>query len=322
MELAPIVLFTYNRLENTKLLLESLSNNVLANESELYIYADGPKEGAPEEVLSQIKEVRDFVSSKNWCKKSYLIFSEKNWGCAPSIIRGVTEVVNKHGKVIVLEDDLNLSPYFLSYMNDALNTYEFNMKVSSIGACNFFACGERFPSTFFIQYPDCWGWATWANRWSEFEYDANKLLLALRERGLIDQFNGYGAYEMESLLIAQAINEVSAWDVQWTATCVLNDWLTLYPNPAVSQHIFISDFTHAALNVTPPLLDKELKVINNEVTIVPNVFEAMKLGYNGKGDYYGNRIKLKIDRNFIKKVAKKPINLLRRAFGILKNLCF
>lgn len=320
MELAPIVLFIYNRLENTKLLLESLSNNELANQSELYIYADGPKEGASEEVLSQIKEVRDFVANRNWCKKSHIIFSEKNLGCAPSIVNGVTEVVNKHGKVIVLEDDLNLSPYFLSYMNDALNTYEHNMKVSSIGACNFFACGEKFPSTFFMPYPDCWGWATWANRWDAFEYDANKLLQTLREKGLIDRFNGYGAYNMESLLIAQANNEVSAWDVQWTATCILNNWLTLYPNPSVSQHIYISKSTHANINVVPPLLSEKIQIENNEVKLIPHVWEAMKLGYSGKGDYYGNKIKTKIDRSFFKKSAMKPLNLLRKALSTLKKL--
>ncbi|MBB2144111.1 glycosyltransferase family 2 protein [Pedobacter sp. LMG 31464] len=298
MALAPIVLFVYNRLTNTQTLLNSLLRNSLAKDSILYVYSDGAKEDATDEQRDKITTVREFVKSKNWCKEVHLIEAEKNLGCGPSIIKGVTEVINKHGKMIVIEDDLNLSPFFLNYINDALDLYEDEPKVSSIGSCNFFACGDKFPSTFFIQYPDCLGWATWANRWSSFEPDADKLLKELREKNLIEKFNGHGAFKMEELLIAQANNQVSAWDVQWTATCILNDWFTLYPNPAVTQHLFIENATHASFNVVPPLLEEKIVLEKVEVIVIPEVYAAMKLGYQGKGDFYGNKIKIKKDQTF------------------------
>lgn len=311
-DLAPIVLFVYNRPKNLENTLKSLGANELAKESTLYIFSDGAKENASTKDIAGIKAVRDLIKSKKWCKEVHIIESEKNLGCAPSIIGGVTEVVNKHGKVIVLEDDLVLSPFFLDYMNGALQNYEHDKQVASVGSCNYYACGDRFPSTFFVPYPDCWGWATWADRWASFEFDAEKLMTELKARNLIDKFNSYGAYNMESLLKAQMDSKVSAWDIQWTATCVLNDWLVVYPNPSVSQHVFIEDSTHAAINVLPPLMQQKPTNEKVEIKLLPKVFEAMKLGYSGKGDYYGNKIRTKIDLKFFKRLIMKPLNLFKR----------
>ena len=111
--LAPIVLFVYNRPKHTRQTLEALAQNELASESVLYIYADGPKENANEEVISLISETREVVKSKKWCKEVQIIESNINKGLAESVILGITEVINKHEKVIVLEDDLIISPYFL-----------------------------------------------------------------------------------------------------------------------------------------------------------------------------------------------------------------
>jgi putative methyltransferase (TIGR04325 family) len=333
MPLAPIVLFVYNRFSNTENLLNSLSDNKLAHDSILYIFADGPKQGASKEELKEIEAVRTLLTSKKWCKENHIITSASNLGCAPSIINGVTEVVNKYGRVIVLEDDLNLSPYFLDFMNDALNLYESNLKVSSIGGCNFFACGKRFPSTFFIEYPDCWGWATWSDRWKHFEYDANKLLHQLEEKKMIKKFNGYGAFDMVGLLKAQINNHVSAWDVQWTATCVLNGWLTLYPNLSISQHIYSGSATHAISSVAPPLLREKLVLEGISVEVLPEIRNAMKLAYQGKGDFYGNKISVKKNKayfkirlkqltNFSKRIIKYIIreNALNRIIRFAKNL--
>lgn len=312
MEYAPIVLFTYNRIESVKILLNALRNNFLAKQSILYIYADGAKDGASAAEIKKIEEVRHYLKSEQWCKEVHIIESEKNMGCGPSIIRGVTEVVNRHGKVIVLEDDLNLSPFFLDFINDALSVYEDKKTVSSVGGCNFFACGENFPSTFFIQYPDCYGWGTWSDRWAHFEPDAAKLHAQLKAKNLIKKFNGYGAFEMESLLKAQISNHVSAWDVQWTAVCTLNNWLSLYPNPSVTQHLFLGDATHTTFDVLPPLATEKIEVKEMPVVVLPYVYKAMKLGYRGKSDFYGNKIKFKKDKTFY-------INKLRSYYHQLKK---
>src|ERR1043165_6673251 len=106
MSLAPIVLFVYNRPDHTLRTLEALSGNVLADQSQLFIFADGPKAGASAEVLEKIKRTREAVKSRKWCGSQTIFESEENRGLAASVIAGVTKIVKEHGQVIVLEDDL------------------------------------------------------------------------------------------------------------------------------------------------------------------------------------------------------------------------
>src|SRR5476651_1758025 len=120
MQLAPIVLFVYNRPWHVEQTLNALAANELAAESELYIYADGPKDNADAITLENIQKTREIIRKKKWCNEVYIIERSKNLGLQASIIEGVTTVVNNYGKVIVLEDDIITSPYFLQYMNDAL----------------------------------------------------------------------------------------------------------------------------------------------------------------------------------------------------------
>jgi hypothetical protein len=193
--LAPIILFAYNRPFHTQETLHYLSQNILAEESTLIVYCDGAKQDASEENKQKIKQVRELVKAQNWPKEIQVIESEANRGLANSIVNGVREVTEKYGKAIVLEDDIITSKYFLKYMNDALNMYEDVEQVLSIGSCNFFAHEQNTPETFFIPIPDCWGWATWKDRWQLFEEDGSKLLAQLQNKNLIDSFNVEGAYD-------------------------------------------------------------------------------------------------------------------------------
>lgn len=288
MNLAPIVLFVYNRPLHAEQTLNALMQNDLAGESILYIYSDGAKEYATPEDLLKIQEVRKLIRSKNWCKEVHIIESEKNKGLADSIIEGVTTVVNQFGKIIVLEDDLIVSPFFLHYMNDSLSRYENNVRVGQIGACNFFACNSKFPDTFFIPIPDCLGWGTWKNRWNHFVEDAGELLKLLKENNLLYRFNVYGSHDMEGLLKMQIEGKVSSWAIRWQAVCILNDWLTLYPNPSMTNHIGSSDATHSAESILPPLNDVRQEFITIDTVEIPDVIAALKSGYAGTSDYNGN----------------------------------
>ena len=132
--LSPILLFVYNRLEHTKQLISSLLDNSLAKESELFIYADGARNTEDEK---GVKEVRSYIQTIRGFKKVTIIEQNENKGLARSIIDGVTEQVNHFGKVIVLEDDLVVAPYFLTFMNQALELYQDEPPVGHIQACDF-----------------------------------------------------------------------------------------------------------------------------------------------------------------------------------------
>ena len=134
MNCAPILLFVYNRPEHTQRCIESLKRNSLATDSTLYIYADGAKDDTQQPAVN---EVRSYIHTIRGFKETIIIERDENWGLARNIIDGVTTQVNQYGRVIVLEDDLVVAPYFLQFMNDALETYQDEPKVGHIQACDF-----------------------------------------------------------------------------------------------------------------------------------------------------------------------------------------
>ena len=237
-KLAPIVIFVFKRPRHTQSLLNSLAQCDEAKFSEVVIYSDGPKNPEDVEETGAIDQVREICIKEDRFKSVKLIKQEKNHGLANSIISGVSNVIEEYGKVIVLEDDLIVSPFFLDYMNSALIKYEFDENVGQIGACNFFACGDKYPNAFFIPIPDCLGWATWEKNWKSFIKDSQVIFDALdKDPELASRFNGYGSYDFISLLKSNVQRKVDSWAILWHATCILNNWLTLYPNPSITNHI-------------------------------------------------------------------------------------
>ena len=284
MPLAPIVLFVYNRPRHTEQTLNALAANDLADQSILFIYADGPKAGASAEVLGNIQKTRSLIKAKKWCKEVHILESDVNKGLADSVIKGVTEVINKYEKVIVLEDDIVTSTSFLNYMNDSLNTYVDEQKVLSIGAFNFFATDKNVSDTFFIPIPDCWGWATWKNKWQLFESNPQKLLNKLRENNLIDKFNLGGAYNFENMLIDQIKGNINSWAIRWQAVAYLNNMLTLYPKYSVTKNIgFDADGTHSSSNDRYSKQTKfattRIKVEKIVVAEDPSTIKQMTVGF-------------------------------------------
>ncbi len=129
MSLSPIVLFVYNRPWHTQKTIEALQKNELASESELFIYSDAAKN---ETAIHAVEKVRNYIKKTTGFKKITIIERDKNWGLANSIIDGVTTIVNQYEKIIVLEDDLLTSPYFLRFMNEALTFFKENSKLKNI----------------------------------------------------------------------------------------------------------------------------------------------------------------------------------------------
>ena len=135
MNLSPIVLFVYNRPAHTQRAIESLESNRLAEESELFIFSDAPQD---DKVAEGVRAVRNYLKTIKGFKKVIINERDKNLGLSGNIIAGVTDIVTRYGKVIVLEDDLVVSRHFLDFMNDALLFYENEPKVISV-------CGYMYP---------------------------------------------------------------------------------------------------------------------------------------------------------------------------------
>lgn len=230
---APIAIFAYSRPEHFRKTIEALKKNALAKESELFIFSDGPKD---EESAKKVEEVRNLAKTISGFKNLHIIERPENFGLAKSIIAGVGEIVNKYGKVIVLEDDLVVSAHFLKYMNDALLAYENNDKIISIHGY-VYPIKEILPETFFLKGADCWGWATWKRGWDLFEPDGKKLLKELERRGLVSEFDFGGVYNFSGMLKKQIAGENNSWAIRWYASAFLADKLTLYPGTTLVENI-------------------------------------------------------------------------------------
>jgi hypothetical protein len=216
--------------------LETLASNELAAASTLYIYSDGPKENASPDLLRRIADIRKLIRSRQWCKEVVLFESEKNKGLARSVTEGVTAVLNQHGKAIVIEDDVLLSRHFLSYMNRALDRYADNAKVGSIAGWNYF-CSGKLTDNFFFRLPDSVSWAVYARSWKLFEPDIDKILTTIEQRQLTSTLNVGDAVDLIKTLQQQKERMVDSWAVKWTASCIINGLLTLYPSVSLTKHM-------------------------------------------------------------------------------------
>lgn len=247
MKPAPIILFCYNRPELLRVTLESLRDNTLAAESILHVYCDGPRPSAGREETESIGAVRALVRSENWCGTVVVHERGSNLGLSASVIGGVSEVLADSDRVIVIEDDVLLSPFFLWFMNEALEKHRHEERVISVGAWNYFHKSARAGGDYFyFRYPDSIAWATFARSWRLFESDGRTLLGKLRSRALMQRLNGDGhAAYFEKMLVDQVEGRVDSWAIRWTGTAVLHGKLSVFPSVALAKHLgFGGSATH------------------------------------------------------------------------------
>jgi len=238
---APIALFAYNRPQHTQQTVQALQLNELARETELFVFCDGPRTAAES---AAVQQVRDYAHAVTGFKSTVVIERELNFGLAESVISGVTTVCGDYGRVIVVEDDLQTSPYFLQYMNAALRMYEDDPAVGSIHGY-WYPVHRPLQETFFLRGASCWGWATWSRAWRLFERDGRKLLAELQRRNLTRRFDLEGAIPYTQMLKDQIFGRNNSWAIRWHATMFLADCLQLSPGTSLVRNIgFDGSGTH------------------------------------------------------------------------------
>lgn len=232
MKFAPVILFAYNRPNHIKRTIESVLTNKEANQTDLFVFSDASKR---EEDKLKVMQVREYLRTVKQFRSVTIIERKSNYGLGDNIIEGVTEIIEKYGKVIVMEDDLIASPYFLKYMNEGLDMYEDNDKVISIHGY-LYPVKEKLSETFFMKGADCLGWGTWKRGWSIFEPDGSILLKKLIETHQTNAFDYNNAYPFTQMLKDQIEGKNNSWAVRWYASAFLNDKYTLYPGKSLIYH--------------------------------------------------------------------------------------
>ena len=281
---APIVLFVYNRPWHTQQTVNALLNNALAAESDLFIYSDASK---TPETNDAVLLVREYIRSITGFKSVTIVERLKNLGLSNSIIDGVTELTEKFGQVIVLEDDMVTSPYFLDYMNKALELYANDDRVICIQGY-VFPTPQSLPETFFLRGSDCWGWATWKRGWALFNCNGQYLLDELNRLKLSRQFNFNDTYPYTKMLEEQIKGNNDSWAVRWYASAFLASKLALYPgrslvhnigNDSSGTHCFDSTQFDAKLSNTPiDLNHSEVRPSEEARHIIELFFRQQKTG--------------------------------------------
>lgn len=231
--LAPVLLLAYNRPDHFWKTIEALRQNTLAPQTDLYVYSDAPRTPDQEKAVNRVRFLAKQITG---FKSVSLVFREKNWGLAANVISGVTDLTDRFGKVIVLEDDLVTAPGFLSFMNEALELYKDTPQVMNVQA-HVLHTRYCMPETFFIRFANSWGWGTWKRAWDLFEPDGSKLLCRLEQERLTQTFDFGGKYPFTRMLRRQIAGINNSWAIRWNATIFLNNGLSLNAGRSLVKNI-------------------------------------------------------------------------------------
>jgi hypothetical protein len=313
MNLAPIVLFVYNRPWHTEQTLNALMENELAADSVLFIYADGAKENASETIVKNIQETRAVIRKKKWCKEVHIIESGTNKGLASSIIQGVTDILSTFDRIIVLEDDLLTAQGFLKFINEGLNRFSTNKQVMQIS-------GYCFPAdhllknhaSFFLPITTSWGWGCWKRAWDQFDVNAEGYMQLKINKDLEKKFNLDNAYPFSNMLINQMESKnVDSWAIRFWWSFLKNNGVALFPDRSLVKNIgFGEAATHTSGDDPYPIENFDVHYRINEfpadTTIHRDYFEQIK---NYIHKVYIGHSPQKIKKvNFIKRVINKLLH--------------
>lgn len=232
---APIVLFVFARPDHTRRTLDALAKNDMAEQSDVVVYSDAARN---EHEKVRVDSVRKLTRATMGFRSITLVERETNYGLARNIIEGVSEVCSKSSKAIVLEDDIVTSPFFLSYMNKSLDRYSHERQVWHINGYNYPIDPSSLNETFFSGNMNCWGWATWNDRWAHFTKNAGKLLKEWN-RGEINRFNLDGIHDFWRQVELNGKGIINTWAIFWYATIFENHGLCLNPAKSMTVNIGI-----------------------------------------------------------------------------------
>lgn len=236
---APVAMFVYNRVDNTRITIEYLKRNAMAENTELYIFSDG---GRDERSWKEVNEVRAYLRTiDRGFRAVHLIERPENYYLERNITEGLAEVLAKHESVILLEDDICTSPVFLKYMNDALDKYRNEKRVMHIAGFTNLDVPEMGDTYFTPHMSGAGAWATWRDRWQHFtHYRTRSEALSGMDAADIDKIEYGGVFPCLRSLDRDPI----PWDICWTIAIRRQKGLCLTPTHTLIRNIGLGKGTH------------------------------------------------------------------------------
>ncbi len=233
---APICLFVYKRVQTTKLMLESLLRCPECKDSDLYVFMD---EARNDFESADVEKVRALFDNLEGFKSFHPYPARMNKGMARSVIDGVNTVMKEHEAVIVLEDDLVVAPDFLSFMNQALETYKSRNDIWSISGYTpqLKELESRKPDeVFLVPRAQCWGWATWRDRWELVDWEVSDFDKIKKDKAMRDNFNR-GGNDLFPTLEMEHRERIESWAVRWAYAAAQHNMWTVNPVQSKVQNI-------------------------------------------------------------------------------------
>lgn len=222
---APIIIFAYNRPESLSRSIESLRKNPEAKFSDLFIFIDGPRDIQEQ---SKSNDVINIAKRATEFKSLNISVAKINRGLGDSIISGVSEVIKQHGTAIIIEDDLEVLPNFLSFINEGLMRYKDTKEIFSIcGYSNKVRIPEKYDfDAYFSTRSSSWGWATWKDRWESVDWALEPWNNYLQYK---QKFNKWGGSDCFGMLQGWKDGKNKSWAIRFCFNQFLQNKLSLFP---------------------------------------------------------------------------------------------
>lgn len=314
---SPVAVFLYNRPEHSRRTLVALEKNEGAKETDVFIFCDGPKDSASKSDKEKIAMTRSIAKEMFVFKTKTVVEMTTNKGLASSIVDGVTDIVNRFGTVIVLEDDIVAGKYFLNYMNTALNLYENEKKVFHITGWHNPTIIKNSTDSFFYPLMDCWSWGTWKDRWQHFEKNPQKLVQKFSAED-IRKFNVDGLVPNKWGQVLGNLSGINnTWAIFWYATVMEADGLCLAPCNSLVKNIGFDNtgihsksLEHYEIKTS---IEHEIKNFPSVVAIDENEYSCLKVDYKKRFrfDRYRQAIK-KLTPNFLLCLRKRILGIFHK----------
>lgn len=233
----PVVFMIFNRPEVTRLVFEEIRQ---ARPRKLFVIADGARNSRPgeHELVAQTRAIVDCVDWPCDVKRNY---SDANMGCKSRVSSGITWVFENVEEAIILEDDCVPGREFFAYCAELLRKYRLDRRVFAISGSNFSPLSGDL-NAYFSDYPLMWGWATWRDRWREYQLEPSDWRSVVVRK--------WWRHPIVLLYWLKIFSELSkgridTWDYQWMLTHWRCDASAIRPTVNLVKNIgFGSAATH------------------------------------------------------------------------------
>ena len=246
----PVVLIVFNRPELTKRIAEIVRD---AKPSQLYVVADGPRIGYPNE-KETCDSVRSVIDTIEWDCPVFKSYADENMGCQKRVYSGLNWVFSKVESAIILEDDCLAHPSFFHFCDELLHLYKNDERIAVISGNNFqFGRQRTKDSYYFSRYPHCWGWATWRRAWGDCDIEMEEWP-EMRRNGFLEGLfaRSSSARYWSSKFQSTYDKKVDSWSFPWTFSCWSQSRLTILPEQNLVTNIGFCELgTHHRNNKTP-----------------------------------------------------------------------